>query len=68
MPRMPEIVGESQDSGPELAENEVLETEREVDTFTNPISEEIKQPGAFESPLQLRLNDFSGEGERAPPI
>ncbi|MHC4443969.1 MAG: hypothetical protein ACYTBZ_04070 [Planctomycetota bacterium] len=72
MARMPEIVGESQDSGPQLDENELNElTEADLTKIANlysrPISDQRQRSGIIESPLLIRLIDFSGEGERAPP-
>ncbi len=72
MARMPEIVGESQDSGPELDENrlnELTETELTIisNLYSRPIKDRCPKLGIFESPLLIRLTDFSGEGERAPP-
>ena len=69
MARMPEIMGESQDSGPELDENEL--TERNLTMIGNlnsrPNTDHCPKSGICESPLLIRLTDFSGEGERAPP-
>jgi hypothetical protein len=69
---MPEIVGESQDSGPKLDENEVNEFSKNdlskiANLYSRPIKDHYPKPGIFESPLLIRLTDFSGEGERAPP-
>ena len=70
MPRMPEIVGESQDTDPHLEENRPAEPveERLWPRRTSRASRErYRQSGIMTSPLMLRLIDFSGEGERAPP-
>ena len=67
MPRMPEIVGEQQDAGPAMVENEPAEVERGRVVFHYVERECHRQPGIYVSPLRLRLTDFSGEGERAPP-
>ena len=70
MPRMPEIVGESQDADPHLEENRPAEPvgEQLWPRRTSRASRErYRQSGIMVSPLVLRLIDFSGEGERAPP-
>jgi len=70
MPQMPEIIGEAQNSGPELVENETVE-EKELNLKNErPTKDHFNNTGihTYESPLQLRLFDFSSEGERAPPV
>lgn len=63
---MPEIVGErqaeieAQDSGVRFVWSQ---TARDASRI-----EMQNLPGMYVSPLQLRLDDFSGEGERAPPV
>jgi len=68
MPRMPEIVGETQDSGPSLEENRSAESPRLRAVRGNAYRQERRRPGIRVSPLVLRLIDFSCEGERAPPV
>jgi len=66
MPGMPEIVGDSQSGALEAAER--LEEGREVRPLRSTrVAASLLKPGIHVSPLRLRLNDFSGEGERAPP-
>ena len=66
MPGMPEIIGES-----ELGTlNPVRESRR--GGRDHPVAEHRcpalpPTSGMIASPLRLRLHDFSGEGERAPP-
>ncbi|MBI4580254.1 MAG: hypothetical protein HY718_11165 [Planctomycetes bacterium] len=60
---MPEITGERA-AEPEMAEAMVQPPAVEQDR-TAPTGRE--STGAFVSPMRLRLDDFSGEGERAPP-
>ena len=66
MSGMPEIMGDLQDDFPgpteEFDQDEQFEEEEH-----NWAIEHLPQPGACESPLRMRLHDFSGEGERAPP-
>ena len=72
MPQMPEIMGEEQDLGPAGVAGG---TGRAIgsDGYENarPSRDHPwlrhSQPGVCVSPLTMRLVDFSGEGERAPP-
>jgi len=64
---MPEIVGEDQDVHPDLQENKPAEGDEERVNFLEARESYQSQPGMYTSPLRLRLADFSGEGERAPP-
>lgn len=67
MPRMPEIIGERQ-AGPE-AEDRRDRFELSPDSQEAGAANQAPNlPGIYVSPLQLRLDDFSGEGERAPPV
>ena len=67
MPRMPEIVGESQDVAPGLDENRPAEGGPET-PHPRPVFRDVRtESGITRSPLVMRLTDFSGEGERAPP-
>jgi len=68
MPRMPEIVGESEDAEPQHGENAVVEMDRKIQTTTCMRQRRPCKRGISVSPLRIRLNDFSGEGERAPPL
>lgn len=72
MPQMPEIMGEEQDLGPagvagglggagECGQDEDNRPSRDHPWLRH------SQPGVSVSPLTMRLVDFSGEGERAPP-
>lgn len=67
MPRMPEIVGETQDAVPGPEQTGLKDR---VQERTPPVV--LRRgvritSGIIASPLTLRLFDFSGEGERAPP-
>jgi len=68
MPGIPEIIGESQvgtlDPVEEKTQNrdEVREKPRQPRFLRS-----FARSGMIPSPLRLRLRDFSGEGERAPP-
>jgi hypothetical protein len=68
MPGMPEIFGESQlgtlnpDRTSTESGTEPYPDERAIFARTLELDS-----GTITSPLRLRLNDFSGEGERAPP-
>ena len=66
MAGMPEIIGNRQDDCPDPAENVEQEEQFEEEEH-NWAEEHLPHPGACESPLRMRLHDFSGEGERAPP-
>jgi hypothetical protein len=66
MARLVEIIGERQDSCPAPSENDVEQPQQDEEKPTW-AREHLPQPGACESPLRMRLHDFSGEGERAPP-
>ena len=66
MPGMPEIIGES-----ELGTLNPVRESRQG-TSDNRDAERrcyrlLPTSGMIASPLRLRLHDFSGEGERAPP-
>ena len=67
MPRMPEIMGESQDAEPVRGQDDLVETVRPIHAFPLRDAGRSHQRGMVLSPLRLRLTDFSGEGERAPP-
>lgn len=63
---MPEITGDRQDTCPDPVENKRDAVQGKEDV-PNLAEEHLPQPEACESPLRMRLHDFSGEGERAPP-
>ena len=67
LPRMPEIVGEPQDAEPARGEGATVETARPIEASSRRSTARPRERGMTISPLRLRLNDFSGEGERAPP-
>jgi hypothetical protein len=67
MPRMPEIMGESQDADPARGEDELVETVRPIHASPRRSTRRPRERGMIISPLRLRLTDFSGGGERAPP-
>ena len=68
MPGMPEIIGDSQVSALEPAEEMAERVERSSIRSFPKVDRRAADPGIFVSPLRLiRLEDFSGEGERAPP-
>lgn len=67
MPRMPEIVGEREEVDPGLEENRPAEGNPE-NPHPRPAARGLRtKRGIDRSPLSIRLTDFSGEGERAPP-
>ena len=68
MSGMPEIIGESQASTLESAEERIEEDEPLTLADYSQKDDHTPQPGIYVSPLRLRLADFSGEGERAPPM
>jgi len=65
-PGMPEITGQSQAGTLEPAE-EMAEAVEVISLPANHVPQSSTDLGVCLSPLRLRLNDFSGEGERAPP-
>ena len=66
MAGMPEIVGDSQDAALEAAD-ELNESNEQRPVRSSQVTPWVLKPGIHVSPLELRLIDFSGEGERAPP-
>jgi hypothetical protein len=60
---MPEITGERQEVEHEPVET-VPEQSRQETGISNQTYRDLTGIG---SPTRLRLNDFSGQGERAPP-
>ena len=66
MTGMPEIVGESQDEALEPADD-LVEGNETRPLFNFPKARGTPQSVVHISPLRLRLDDFSGQGERAPP-
>ena len=67
MPRMPEIIGDVAETEPEPTVEMAVQF-RESTHPGHPEAEDYStNPGFFLSPLRLRLEDFSGQGERAPP-
>jgi hypothetical protein len=66
---MPEITGEAQVEGPELGESlEQVDLSHESETVWKKRFECTRLGSEmYTSPLLIRLTDFSGEGERAPP-
>ncbi len=68
MPGIPEIIGESQvgtlDPVEEKSRDRDKVREQGKGSFYWKVS---ARSGMNLSPLRLRLHDFSGEGERAPP-
>ena len=72
MPQMPEIMGEEQDLGPAGVAGGLGDTGGCGQDEDNRPSRDHpwlrhSQPGVSVSPFIMRLVDFSGEGERAPP-
>ncbi len=64
MARMTEITGEqARLAEPETA-GSMIESQRDVGIEAKDLDHEFTGPFA---PMRLRLSDFSGEGERAPP-
>ncbi len=68
MPRMPEIVGETQDVVPALTEKEPAEPVHVAFAWKRRLGRRPETAGILGSPQRMRLTDFSGMGERAPPV
>ena len=66
MTGMPEIIGETRDEMLQPAEERSEESDLRSSEQRPPARVYI-DPGTCVSPSRLRLIDFSGEGERAPP-
>ena len=67
MAGMPEIIGEEPEPPPRLTDNDVVEPEDGEGPQARRFAGHEAIPEACRSPLMLRLIDFSGGGERAPP-
>jgi hypothetical protein len=69
MPEMPEIIGETQIKGPDLSANidKYPLIPQGVSLWKKRFEYSIIDSETYASPLMIRLIDFSGEGERAPP-
>ncbi len=72
MPQMPEIMGQDQDLGPPGVAGGTRTPRGRGPEFDDRPSKDHpwlrhSQSGVSVSPLTMRLVDFSGEGERAPP-
>jgi hypothetical protein len=66
MAGLPEIIGDRQDSVPGVAEEQDRHEDAQEPPEQRP-RELVNHPGAYLPPLELRLIDFSGGGERSPP-
>jgi hypothetical protein len=78
MPKMPEIVGETAgefvdealEVGADLPEQDTYDPkagEHSLHSYRSFHHGRYEQSGILRSPFGIRLADFSGEGERAPP-
>lgn len=68
MPRMPEIIGETQDVESALPEKESPEPVPVETPWVPWAARHPETAGILRSPQELRLTVFSGMGERAPPV
>jgi len=68
MPGIPEIIGESQVGTLDPVEEKTQNRGEARENRRRPCPKRVRaKSGMNSSPLRLRLCDFSGEGERAPP-
>lgn len=67
MPGMPEIIGESRATVLETAEEEPQAVQLVLPSSNARTEHTVDPLEGYISPSRLRLNDFSGGGERAPP-